>query len=161
VLDSAQEIASRLALCCNLMTDATSRLVAQLERVLRSGPPIRLALLFGSAARRTRRPDSDVDVGILPHASALPLPAELDLQVQLSRACGCYVDLVRLDRATTLLRWQVARDGILLLADPLEELARFRARAAVEHAELRIVRDPAAERFRRVLAEASETRAQP
>jgi predicted nucleotidyltransferase len=134
------------------MTASDSALVAQLESALRKGFPLRLAVLFGSAARGTRRPGSDLDVGIVPREPDLPLSAELDLQVELTRACGTSVDLVRLDRATTLLRFQAARDGVLLLADPPQEFARFRASAGIEHAELRILRDPAAERFRRALA---------
>jgi predicted nucleotidyltransferase len=134
---------------------AMPRLLAQLESALRAGPPLRLALLFGSVARGTQRADSDVDVAILPAAPELSLPAELDLEVRLGAAIGAKVDLVRLDRATTLLRWQVARDGVPILAASSKELTRFRARAAIEHAELRLVRDPAAERFRRVVAAGS------
>jgi predicted nucleotidyltransferase len=51
------------------------RLLAQLEGALRAGPPLRLALLFGSVARGTQRADSDVDVAILPAAPELSLPA--------------------------------------------------------------------------------------
>ena len=55
------------------------------------------------------------------------------MQVDLSRACGRAVDLVRLDRADTLLAWQIARRGIVVSADPPEEFARFVARAASEY----------------------------
>ncbi len=110
--------------------------------------------MFGSAARGAERADSDVDVGIIPADADVSLADELRLQAALSAACGAEVDLVRLDRASTLLRWQAARDGVAIVAHPPVEFSRFRARAAADHAELRIVRDPAAEQFRRRLAEA-------
>jgi predicted nucleotidyltransferase len=48
-------------------------LLATIGDVLADGPPLRLALLFGSAARGRARPDSDVDLGIIPLDPALPL----------------------------------------------------------------------------------------
>jgi predicted nucleotidyltransferase len=127
-------------------------LVAGLRAALPREPRLRLAVLFGSAARGALRPDSDVDVGIVPYDANLTLAAELDLQTRLSAACGREAEIVRLDRATTLLRWQAALHGVPLLSDPPTEWSRFQARAAIEHAELRVVRDPAAERFRERLA---------
>lgn len=119
--------------------------------VLAAGPSLRLAILFGSCARGSLRPDSDVDVGIIPRDPGLPLARELDLQARLEGACERPVDLVRLDRASTLLRWEAARHAVFLLADPPHELPRFVASAALEHADLMIVLGPAAERFRQRL----------
>lgn len=127
-------------------------IVLLLKSALEREAGLRLALLFGSAAAGHLRPDSDVDVAIWPADPGISLEQELDLQARLSQACGREVDLVRLDRASTLLRWQVARTGVCLRSDPPAEEARFRARAGIEHAELRVVRDPAAERYRRRLA---------
>ena len=127
-------------------------------REFKGGPPLKLALLFGSVAKGAARPDSDIDVAIIPRDEALSLGAELDLQAALSAACGRPVDLVRLDRASTLMRWQVARDGVVLLAEPAVEHSRFRARAGIEHADFNLVRDPAAERFRQRMAALSRSR---
>jgi predicted nucleotidyltransferase len=106
------------------------------ERVaaaLGAGPPLRLAMLFGSAARGTSRDDSDVDIAIIPLDPQLALSAELDLQRSLGDACGRPVDLMRLDRASCLLRWQVARDGSVLFQAGPFEAARFIASAASEY----------------------------
>jgi predicted nucleotidyltransferase len=126
--------------------------VESLRSVLADASLIRLALLFGSRARDAGRPDSDVDVGIIPRDPALPLTAELDLHARLERACEAAVDLVRLDRASTLLRWEVARNSVVLVAHPAAEVARFVAAAAIEHADLMTTLGPAVERFRRALA---------
>ena len=40
-------------------------LVERLAAPLGAGPPVRLAVLFGSAATGAVRPDSDVDVAVL------------------------------------------------------------------------------------------------
>jgi predicted nucleotidyltransferase len=125
----------------------------RLRRTLEAGPPLRLAVLFGSSARTRQHPESDLDVGIVPCDPDLPLIAELDLQVGLEHESGRRVDLVRLDRASTLLRWEAARHGIVILAEPPREHARFVADAALEHAEFALVFGPAAERFRQRLLE--------
>lgn len=112
---------------------------------------MRLAILFGSGARGRLRADSDLDVGIVPRDPDLPLAAELDLQVRFERASLRHVDLVRLDRASTLLRWEAARHAVLILADPPREFSRFVADAALEHSDFVTAFGPAAERFRQRL----------
>ena len=128
------------------------KLLTKLREALRRGPRLRLALLFGSFARGQHRPDSDVDVAILPADPELPLAAELDLQVDLARSSGRTVDLVRLDHASTMLRFRIAREGIALLAEPAFEHSRFLAAAAAEHADFAPALAVAAERFRRRVA---------
>lgn len=120
--------------------------------MLEAGPPLRLAVLFGSFAKQRARANSDLDIAILPHDESLSLHAELDLAAQLALRTGREVDLVRLDQATMLLRWEVAKDGILLVADPSSEWLRFRVARASEHADMAEALDRAARRFRRRIA---------
>lgn len=129
-------------------------LLSALRRALVEGPPLRVAVLFGSAARGRLRPDSDVDLAILPADPELPLEAELDLQARLSRACRREVDLVRLDHAPTLLRWQVARAGIVVASDPPGEGRRFLERAIGEYLDAGPGLEAVARRYVRHLAEA-------
>lgn len=78
---------------------------------------IATAWLFGSVARGTARPNSDVDVGIL-YRKTPPLTFEglcLDLEGDLERALGLPVQLVVLNRAPVDLIVRVLRDGKLLL----------------------------------------------
>jgi hypothetical protein len=82
-------------------------------------------MLFGSDARGTRRADSDVDIGIFPVDANLSLQDELSLQTELARVCGRNVDLVRLDRAPTLVRWQVVRYGRVIMESTRFSAARF------------------------------------
>jgi len=118
---------------------------------LRGGPPVRLAILFGSTARGTQRNDSDIDIGIVPEDPELPLNEELTLQTELSRVSGRQVDLVRLDRASTLLRWQVVRYGRALVEAEPFAAARFTADTVAEYLDFAPAFERAAENFRRVL----------
>jgi len=133
------------------MTIEEVPIVERLKSVLTASSLVRLAILFGSHARKVARPGSDIDVGIIPHDRELPLSVELELHARLERACGAPVDLVRLDRASTLLRWEAAINSVLLVASSTSEFPRFTAAAALEHADLMTTLNPAAERFRRAL----------
>ena len=117
------------------MERQSDSVVDTLRGALASGPRLRLALLFGSHARGRARPDSDIDVGILPIDDLL-LREELVLQAALERACGRPVHLVRLDHAGTVLKWEAARYGVPVAASSPAEHARFVARAALEHADI-------------------------
>lgn len=74
-------------------------LVAGLRSVVAAGPPLRLAVLFGSQATGRANPGSDLDVAIVPIASDLTAEEESTLVSALSAAANAEVDLVRLDRA--------------------------------------------------------------
>jgi predicted nucleotidyltransferase len=133
------------------MEGPDNELIRQIGRVLDAGPSLKLAILFGSAARGRLRPDSDLDIAILPLDPELPLASELDLQVALTRATGRSVDLVRLDQAPTLLRWEVARYGRVLAAHPPAERVRFLSETASEHADFAPALERVAHLYRRHL----------
>jgi uncharacterized protein len=127
-------------------------LVERLSSALRSGPPVRLAILFGSCARGTDRPDSDVDVAFVPVDPSLSLADEATMIGALEAAAGRSVDLVRLDLASNALRWRVARDGVVIASDPPYEAVRFRAREAIAHDLDRELEEDAHRRYRAALA---------
>lgn len=113
--------------------------VAALERAVADLPEIRLAWLFGSQARGTARPDSDLDVAVLVDAAAVE---DTDarratiwrLAGRLGREVGSQrLDLVLLNgappaAAPALLRQRVLRDGLLLFERSREERVRFARR---------------------------------
>ena len=130
-----------------------SDLVQRLRGELLMGPPQRLAVLFGSHARGRARPDSDVDVGIVPVDPCLPLTAELDLQGRLSRVAGIDVDLVRLDGDDLLLAREVALHGVALCEDRPGAFARFRASATSDWLDFESSLGPARDRWLARVAE--------
>jgi len=127
-------------------------LIERIRRVLESGPPLRLAVLFGSHAKGSSRPTSDVDLAILPSDAELSLHHELELSARLTRELDREADVVRLDRAGTLVRWEVARHGVPVLCAPPFEWTRFQAGAASEHADIVEALRVAARTFQRRIA---------
>jgi predicted nucleotidyltransferase len=88
-------------------------LATLLEPIL-AGAPVDLAILYGSMARGTSGPGSDVDIGVtLVRGAVLSMREQLDLGDALERAVGREVDLVLLDDATPLLRHEAARGECL------------------------------------------------
>jgi uncharacterized protein len=89
------------------------------------------AYLFGSFARGTARPDSDVDIAVLygaPPPSTLAAP-QLVLEADLDRILRREVQVIALDTAPIDLVHRVLRDGKLILdRDPGARIA-FEVRA--------------------------------
>jgi predicted nucleotidyltransferase len=133
-------------------------LVARLRAVLCTYPPVRLAILFGSAVSGRTRPDSDVDVAILTGEVEPDDSLEVMLSRELTLAARTDVDLIRIENASTLLKWQIATGGVLLVQRSPHELARFRARAASEYIEYAPALAYYGEIFRRRLIEQERTR---
>ncbi len=102
--------------------------LAAVQSALRSDPDVSLAAVFGSAARGEASRASDLDIGV---AGVPPsrLPA---LAVTLSRLAGREVDLIQLETAPPLLRFEIARDGVLLAERTAGLWPAFQARAMVD-----------------------------
>lgn len=103
--------------------------VEKLKRLLEDTSDVRLAVLFGSAAKRALRRGSDIDLGLSLEAGALLTPS---LSAALDRAAGRPVDVVLLDDAAPLLRFEIARDGLVLVQRDRHGWADFRARAMID-----------------------------
>jgi predicted nucleotidyltransferase len=85
-------------------------------------PALSLIVLFGSRARGDAHPASDWDIA---YSTTQPVDA-LTLRASLVDALGSdRIDLVDLDRASALLRFRVAGEGIPLLAHPQGAFERF------------------------------------
>ena len=93
-------------------------------------PELKLAVLFGSRARGDARPGSDADLGLLldPYSSEL----RFQVEAELGRAVGRPVDVVLLDDAPPLLRFEIARNGVLLFQREDHLWTGFKARAMVD-----------------------------
>ena len=114
---------------------------------------MRLAFLFGSSVTRGVEAARDIDVAIA-FARPVSLLEQCELGAQLEQAVGREVDLVELDEASTLLRWEVVRDGIVLWARDGRDLADFRARVPLEYFDLQPYLEREAAGLRRVLEKA-------
>lgn len=104
-------------------------LLERLKVALAQQPDVQLAVVFGSAARGALHARSDVDIGLSLVRGAAPVPA---LRVLLERAIARSVDLVWLDEAPPLLRFEIARDGVVLVEHERHAWAEFRAHAMID-----------------------------
>lgn len=87
-------------------------LVDRLKSRISALPAVRLAVLFGSTARGEARPRSDVDLGVLLDPDTRD--HRCHVEAELSRAAGREVDVIYLNEAPPLLRFEISRDGVLL-----------------------------------------------
>jgi predicted nucleotidyltransferase len=92
------------------------QLLSALRRALRTEPNVRLAVLYGSAARGADTADSDVD--LLVSVGQDHADAAVKLAVRIERAIGRDVDVARLNRvshAAPLLLLQAIDEGRVVL----------------------------------------------
>ena len=97
-------------------------------------PWIQVAYLYGSKSRGSQTPLSDTDVAVL--LSELPenmLDYHLDLTDRISKVMGDDVDLVILNTAPPLLRYQVIKHGTVLYSRDEKTRVEFEAKATGEY----------------------------
>jgi predicted nucleotidyltransferase len=105
-------------------------MLERLKEKASTWPELKLAVLFGSTARGQARSRSDVDLGVLldPYSPGL----RFQVEAELGRAAGRTVDVILLDDAPPLLRFEIAREGVLLFQREDHLWTRFKARAMVD-----------------------------
>lgn len=89
---------------------------------LRSASAVDLAVVFGSVARGTARPSSDLDVAVLGSGDSLTLAAGL------ASAVGREVDVTAIESASIPLLSAIVKDGIIVFERVPGTGARFLAR---------------------------------
>jgi hypothetical protein len=105
-------------------------MIDRLREKASSLPEVKLAVLFGSRARGEERPRSDVDLGVLLETYTPDL--RFKVEAELGRAAGREVDVVLLDDAPPLLRFEIARDGVLLFQREDHLWTDIKARAMLD-----------------------------
>ncbi|HEV2851169.1 MAG TPA: nucleotidyltransferase domain-containing protein [Thermoanaerobaculia bacterium] len=106
-------------------------LLERLRQCAASLPEVRLAVLFGSTARGKAGPKSDVDIGVLlePDTPESRSRVEVDLGRAVS---GRDVDVIFVKDAPPLLRFEIARDGVVLRQDEDGLWTGFKAQAMID-----------------------------
>ena len=105
-------------------------LLDRLREHAASLPDVTLLVLFGSTARGQAWRGSDVDLGLL--LKPVSRPERLHVEAELARAAAREVDFIDLSEAPPLLRFEIARDGIVLLEREEGLWTRFKAKAMVD-----------------------------
>lgn len=103
------------------MTTPSSDINAATDTALRQAlagfPQLELALVFGSVARGTPRPDSDVDMAVACRHRALTVRETLDIVAALAQYTGRPVDLIDLHAVAPPLLNQIVRHGRRILGN--------------------------------------------
>jgi len=121
----------------DLAMDAANEIEAKLREFFSGRAEVEglaAAWLFGSCARGTARPDSDVDVAVL-YVDAPPPGLEglaFHLEAALDGLLGRPTHLTVLNRASVDLAQRVLRDGLLLLDRDRSRRIRFEVRTRQE-----------------------------
>jgi predicted nucleotidyltransferase len=127
-ISSPARVRNRPGLGRDSLLDVTaSRVEESLRRLLHGRCDVRMALLFGSHARGTAGPTSDLDVAV--DATGVDL---LALGVEISRATGLDVDLVDLRRVTVPLLARIVRESIGVHEAERGLIAQWRAWALAD-----------------------------
>lgn len=118
---------------------------AEIKSRAESVPGIAALLVFGSRAQGKERPDSDLDVAVLPSVGEDPR-ARREVQTRLAVALADLapegrVDAVLLDEAPDLLRQRVLETGRLLICHDLKAFQELRVRTMREYGDREWVRE--------------------
>ncbi len=113
--------------------------IAAVKRLLAGYEALELAVVFGSHASATPRPDSDLDIAIS-FGRALTAEERIRIIEDLAVATGRAIDLVDLTRAGEPLLGQIVTRGRLILGEPAA-FARLLARHLVDEADFLPIRD--------------------
>lgn len=98
-----------------------------LREQLQQIPEVRLAVVFGSVARGAEDTESDLDIAVELSDASLHVQGRVEAAAR--HVCGRPVDLVLLDDAPTHLRFEIARDGVLVLESEPHHWTDFKTRA--------------------------------
>ena len=107
------------------------------RRVLKQYPSILAAYLHGSTTKGTARPDSDVDIAILPEPGRhISLKVRLECAGELEGILGCPVDVGELSTRNLVYSKEVAVGGQEIFSSNRFESERFMATCLAMYAEL-------------------------
>ena len=108
--------------------------VKKLAMLFESEKRVLVAYLFGSYARGLETPRSDVDIAVLlSEVPERPLEYYLHLERELAKVLEMDVDLVFLNEAPPLLKYQVIKYGRLLFSRDERVRVMFEAKSLCEY----------------------------
>lgn len=110
-----------------MMATMVDPAIQKIRRHLGGRGDVHLAIVFGSRARGTAMPSSDLDVAV--RAPGVDL---LELAAELSRVSGHEVDVVALEDASVPLLGRIVREGVGVHEARRGALATWRARALAD-----------------------------
>ena len=114
----------------------TADKLEQVQRMLEGQPLVLAACLHGSTAKGTARPDSDVDLALLPSpGERLPLKFRLECAGELESILGCPVDIGELSTRNLVYAKEVIANGQEIFTTNRFQSDLFMATSLAMHAE--------------------------
>ena len=108
----------------------TEKLIeANIVAICENEPSIVAAFLFGSYAKGKEKPSSDIDVALLLSETKSIEFSTLQLAAKLEKTLGNRVDVVILNSAGELLKFQVRRDGKLIFERSSKKRKQFEVKS--------------------------------
>ena len=102
----------------------------RLRQCVSSLPEVKLAVLFGSTARGQAGPRSDVDLGVLLDPDTPEVRSKVESE--LGEATGRTVNVIFLDEAPPRLRFNIAKEGVLLYQEQDDLWTDFKVKAMLD-----------------------------
>jgi len=113
---------------------------AKIDSLLAQNQHVKVAYLFGSCARDDAGPLSDIDIAVLLDGRVSPFDFRLRLAAELAQALGSeHFDLVTLNDAPLLLKYEVVRGGRVIKEDKNKRVA-FETRTLSEYLDTAFLR---------------------
>jgi predicted nucleotidyltransferase len=103
---------------------ADEQQIQLIQKLLESNPKILLAVVFGSVANGTAKPESDLDLGVAA-AQTLTENERIELSQELGRAISREIDLIDFNSARGLIVSEALVNGRIILKRNPDVLARL------------------------------------
>ncbi len=111
-------------------------IVEKCKNVLMKYENILFAYIFGSYAKGNMRADSDVDIGIY-LKEEMNIEEYLKIRMDLTKICKRQVDLVVLNAATPLLKYEIYKNNILLFTRDRTIESNYKVKTLFEYNDIK------------------------
>ena len=111
------------------MSQKISTIKTRVVSLCEAEPAITAAYIFGSYAQGKGKKSSDLDVALLLSETKIDGFSPLDFITTLEKQMGCKVDVVILNKANEVLKFEVRRQGILIFERSGQYRKQFEVRS--------------------------------
>ena len=111
-------------------------IIQNCKNILEKYENIIFAYIFGSYVQGKVRADSDLDIAIYLR-NKMDVNEYLEIKMRLSEACKREVDLIILNDATPLLKYQIYKNNILLFTRDKSIETRYKVKTLFEYSDMK------------------------
>ncbi len=107
------------------MLKKNNTIVKKVASICKDEPAIAAAYIFGSHAKGSQKKSSDLDVALLLNETEIADFFTLDFITALEKKLACKVDVIILNKAGEVLKFEVRRQGILVFERSKKDRKQF------------------------------------